>query len=386
MSMRRTPYRWGTLALGATLALAGCKKPNVFVPPPPAEIGVAVPLRQSVTPTLELTGTLSAYNQVDLVARVQGVLQQINYADGAVAKPGDTLFVVDPAPYEAKLQQAEAAQAAAQASFAQAEAEYARQSALAKNDFSSRSTLDQSRAARDSAKANVSNTQAGATLAALDVGYTHVAAPFAGVVTAHQVSVGNLVGVGGPTKLATIVQMDPIYANFTLNEQDVQRIRADFVRRNLPGGTTTGGNVPVRLGLMTEAGAPHSGMLDYIEPLVDPATGTLRMRAVFANTDHTLLPGYFVHIAIPLAPQTDMALLVPDRAVATDQAGRYLQVVNGEDVVELRRVQIGPLVGNLRVIASGLKADDRVVVRGLGRAVPGSKVVPVAAAIEAAAP
>lgn len=386
MSMRRTPYRLGTLALGATLALAGCKKPNVFVPPPPAEIGVAVPLRQSVTPTLELTGTLSAYNQVDLVARVQGVLQQINYADGAVAKPGDTLFVVDPAPYEAKLQQAEAAQAAAQASFAQAEAEYARQSALAKNDFSSRSTLDQSRAARDSAKANVSNTQAGATLAALDVGYTHVAAPFAGVVTAHQVSVGNLVGVGGPTKLATIVQMDPIYANFTLNEQDVQRIRADFVRRNLPGGTTTGGNVPVRLGLMTEAGAPHSGMLDYIEPLVDPATGTLRMRAVFANTDHTLLPGYFVHIAIPLAPQTDMALLVPDRAVATDQAGRYLQVVNGEDVVELRRVQIGPLVGNLRVIASGLKADDRVVVRGLGRAVPGSKVVPVAAAIEAAAP
>ena len=386
MSMRRTPYLWGTLALGATLALAGCKKPNVFVPPPPAEIGVAVPLRQSVTPTLDLTGTLSAYNQVDLVARVQGVLQQINYADGAVAKPGDTLFVVDPAPYEAKLQQAEAAQTAAQASFAQAEAEYARQSALAKNDFSSRSTLDQSRAARDSAKANVSNTQAGATLAALDVGYTHVAAPFAGVVTAHQVSVGNLVGVGGPTKLATIVQMDPIYANFTLSEQDVQRIRADFVRRNLPGGTTTGGNVPVRLGLMTEAGAPHSGMLDYIEPLVDPATGTLRMRAVFANTDHTLLPGYFVHIAIPLAPQTDTALLVPDRAVASDQAGRYLQVVNGEDVLELRRVQIGPLVGNLRVIASGLKADDRVVVRGLGRAVPGSKVVPVAAAIEAAAP
>ncbi len=386
MTLRRMPNFWGLLALCGTLLLAGCKKPNVFVPPPPSEIGVALPLRQSVTPTLDLTGTLSAYNQVDLVARVQGVLQQIKYADGALAKPGDTLFVVDPAPYEAKLPQAEAAQAAAQASFAQADAEFTRQSALAKNDFSSRSTLDQSRAARDNAKANVSNTQAGATLAALDVGYTHVAAPFAGVVTAHQVSVGNLVGVGGPTKLATMVQMDPIYANFTLSEQDVQRIRSDFSRRNLPGGSTTGGNVPVRLGLMTETDAPHTGMLDYIEPLVDPATGTLRMRAVFANADHTLLPGYFVHIVIPLTPQTDTALLVPDRAIGTDQAGRYLQVVNAQDILELRRVQTGPLVGNLRVITSGLQADDRVAVRGLGRAVPGAKVVPVAARIEATTP
>lgn len=386
MTQRRTSFGWGSVALGVTLTLAGCKKPNTFVPPPPAEIGVATPLQQSVTPTLDLTGTLAAYNQADLVARVQGVLQQINYADGAIAKAGDTLFVVDPAPYEAKLQQAEAAQVAAQASFTQADAEYNRQASLAKNDFSSRSTLDQSRAARDTAKANVSNAQAGATLAALDVSYTHVAAPFVGLVTAHQVSVGNLVGVGGPTKLATIVQMDPIYANFTLSEQDVQRIRTDFARRNAPTGPTTGGKMPVQLGLMTETGAPHAGTLDYIEPLIDPATGTLRMRAVFANPDHTLLPGYFVHIRIPLAPQTDIALLVPDRAVGTDQAGRYLQVVSKDDVVELRRVQTGPLVGSLRVIATGLKPDDRVVVRGLGRAVPGAKVVPVAATIDAAAP
>ncbi len=374
-------FSFGVTALVAALTLVGCKKPNVFVTPPPQEIGVAVPLRQEVTPVLELTGSLGAYNQVDLVARVVGVLQAISYVDGAVTRPGDTLFVIEPAPYEAKLRQAEAGLASAQASATQAEAEFGRQTSLAKNDFSSKAVLDQSRTARDQTRAAVASAQSGVTLAALDLGYTQIASPFAGVVTAHQVSVGNLVGAGGVTKLASILQLNPIYANFTLSEQNVQRIKADMARRGVSVGDL--GKIPVQLGLMTDTGTPHLGALDYIEPAVDTATGTLRMRAVLPNPDYTLLPGYFVRVRIPLTPQSGQALLVPDVVLGSDQAGRYVLVANNDDVVELRRVEPGQLVGALRVIQSGLKVDDRVVVRGLGRAIPGAKIVPVAASIDA---
>jgi multidrug efflux system membrane fusion protein len=359
--------RYSILALAVALTLVGCKKPNVFVPPPPAEVGVSAPVQQVVTPVLELTGSLAAYNQVDLVARVAGVLQAITYVDGSVAKPGDPLFLIEPAPYAAKL--------------AQAEAEFTRQTSLAKNDFSSKATLDQAKTARESTKAAVSSAQGGVTLAALDLGYTQVAAPFAGVVTAHQVSVGNLVGAGGTTKLASMMQLNPIYANFTLSEQSVQRIKTEMQRRGISVGDL--GKIRVEVGLMTEAGTPHAGALDYIEPAVDAATGTLRMRAVLPNPDYGLLPGYFVRVRIALQPQDGMGLLVPDVVLGSDQAGRYVLVANKDDVVELRRVEPGQLVGALRVIVSGLKPDDRVVVRGLGRATPGSKVAPVPAKIDA---
>lgn len=373
--------RSSILALVAALTLVGCKKPNVFVPPPPAEIGVSVPVQQVVTPVLELTGSLAAYNQVDLVARVVGVLQAITYVDGAVVRPGDPLFIIEPAPYAAKLAQAEASLASAQASAAQAEAEFTRQTSLAKNDFSSKAVLDQARTARESTRAAVSSAQSGVTLSALDLGYTQVAAPFAGVVTAHLVSVGNLVGAGGTTRLASMMQMNPIYANFTLSEQSVQRIKTEMQRRGINVGDL--GKIPVQVGLMTETGTPHAGALDYIEPAVDAATGTLRMRAVLPNPDYALLPGYFVRVRIALQPQVGMGLLVPDVVLGSDQAGRYVLVANKEDVVELRRVDPGQLVGALRVIVSGLQPDDRVVVRGLGRATPGAKVAPVAAKIDA---
>lgn len=372
--------RASILAIVLALTLVGCKKSNVFVAPPVQEVGVSAPVQRLVTPVLELTGSLAAYNQVDLVARVQGVLQQISYVDGAIAKPGDTLFVIEPAPYDAKLGQAEAGLASTQATAAQAEAEYNRQASLAKSDFSSKTVLDQARAARESTKAAVSNAQGAVTLAALDLGYTHIAAPFAGVVTAHQVSVGNLVGAGGPTKLASILQMNPIYANFTISEQNVQRIKADMARRGVNVGDL--GKIPVQVGLMTESDTSHVGAVDYIEPAVDATTGTLRMRAVLPNADYALLPGYFVRVRIPLAPQSGQALLVPDVVLGSDQAGRYVLVANKDDVVELRRVEPGQLVGALRVIVAGLKADDRVVVRGLGRAIQGAKIAPVPAKID----
>src|SRR6202000_283024 len=179
--------------------------------------------------------------------------------------------------------------------------------------------------------------------------------------------------------LASIVQFDPIWVNFTVSEQEVQRIRRYLAERHM--GLEDVGNIPVEVGLQTEQGYSHIGKLDYISPSVDPATGTLTLYGIFANTDRALLPGYFVRVRVPT--QRDVpSTLVPDVALGSDQAGRYLLVVNGDNVVEQRKVETGQLDGNLRVIESGLKADDRVVVAGLLRAIPGQKVDPKLQKIE----
>jgi|SRR5579872_1336735 len=371
-----SPLRLPCLAvLALTLAAtAACKKENAYAPPPPPPVGVAKPLQQAVLPYLEVTGNSVAYNQVDLVARVEGFLQEIDYKDGADAKQGDTLFVIEPTPYQAKLQQAQATAAATQAQLVQTQAEYNRQASLGRSDFSSKSTVDQALAARDTNQANLNNQQAGITLAAINLGYTRVTAPFDGVVTAHLVSVGSLVGVNSPTKLATIVQLNPIYATFTISEQDVLRIKTAMAQRGITGADIA--NVPVEVGLMTEDGYPHVGKLNYVAPEIDPSTGTLTVRGLLQNDNHALLPGLFLRIRIPLALQKADALLVPDQALGADQSGSYLLVVDKDNIVQQRTVKTGQLVGALRVIASGLAADDRVVVSGNQKAIPGEKVAP----------
>jgi multidrug efflux system membrane fusion protein len=354
--------------------LAGCKKQNAFVPPPPPQVSVAHPAKQEVTPYLELTGNAQAVNQVDLVARVQGFLQSIDYQDGAAAKLSDTLFVIEPAPYEARLQQAQAALVAAQAQLAQSQAEYTRQASLGRSDFSSQSSVDQARATRDSNQANLANLQAGVTLAAINLGYTRVTAPFDGQVTSHQVSAGGLVGVTGPTILATIVQLDPIRVICTISEQDVLRIKETMPKRGIDPPDVK--NVPVEVERMDESDYPHRGTLDYVAPNLDPATGTLTIRGVLQNPERALLPGMFVRVRIPLGRQKALMMLVPDEAVGSDQGGRYVLVVDKDDVVQQRPVRVGDLVGAQRVVVSGITAEDRVVVGGLQRAIPGAKVVP----------
>jgi RND family efflux transporter MFP subunit len=168
------------------------------------------------------------------------------------------------------------------------------------------------------------------------------------------------------------VALDPIYVNFNVNEQDVLRVRAEAKRRGMTASDLT--QLPLEVGLQTESGYPHEGKLDYAAPTINQSTGTLAVRGVMPNADRVLLPGYFVRVRVPLNQQN--ALLVPDVALGSDQAGRYVLVVNSENVVEQRKVQIGPLEGDLRVIESGLKADDRVVIAGLLRAIPGQKVDP----------
>ena len=377
--MRYRAWLLSLLALPALLG--GCKKENAYVAPPPPQVGVAAPAQQKVTPYLELTGNTVAYNQVSLEARVEGFLQEIRYKDGSIAKLGDTLFVIEPAPYQAKLQQAQAAVASVQAQLVNANIELSRQATLLKQNVTAQSTYDSALAKRDSLNADLANDQAGVTLAAINLGYTHVTAPFDGVATNHLQSVGALVGVTGPTQLNSIVQIDPIYAEFNVSEQDVLRVKQALAARGLTAAEV--GRVPVEIGLMTETGYPHAGTIDYISPSIDPATGTLLVRGVFQNPDHALLPGFFARVRVPLAVQSQQALLVPDTALGADQAGRYVLVVGKDNVVEQRVVTTGQLHGDLRVIASGLKPDDQVVISGVQRAVPGQKVAPVAAKLAA---
>ena len=352
---RRFGFTLAGLLVGL-LALAACKKQNAYVPPPPPEVGVAKPLQQAVTPYLELTGNAAAFNEVDLTARVEGFLQEIDYQDGAMAKRGETLFVIEPLPYQSKLQQAQASLDAAKAALVQSEAELARQATLLRQNVSAQNTYDQALAKRDSDKANVTNQEAGVTIAAINYGYTRVTAPFDGLVTNHLISAGELVGVTAPTKLASIVQLDPIYVTFNVAEQDVLRIRAALASKGRLNDADLA-KVPVEVGLMTEQDYPHKGVLNYAAPTLDPSTGTLFARGLLQNADHALLPGMFVRLRIPLAIQQTQALLVPDQALGTDQAGRYLLVLGNDNTIEQRTVTTGALVGTLRVIADRLAAD-----------------------------
>jgi RND family efflux transporter MFP subunit len=358
--------------------LAACEQ-NTFVPPPPPKVEVAAPVQKSITRYLDATGNTAAIKNVDLVARVQGFLQSINYQDGTFVKQGTTLFTIEPETYKLKLEQAQAAEAGAQASLKQAEADFKRQSELVQRQAVSQATLDTSTSTRDNVQANLQQAQVNTKIAAVNYGYTNVTAPFDGIVSAHLVSVGELVGVSSPTQLATIVALDPIYVNFNVNEQDVLRIREDARRRGMTVNELR--QLPIEVGLQTEAGYPHKGKLDYVSPSINQSTGTLAVRGVLPNPDRVLLPGMFVRIRVPYDEQNS-ALLVPDAALGSDQAGRYVLVVNGDSIVEQRKVQTGQLDGGLRVIESGLQGDDKVVVAGLLRAIPGQKVDPQLQKIE----
>ncbi len=379
---RKAAWRRIGQALSAAVSvavLAGCEDKNTFVAPPPPKVDVATPVQRPVTRYIEATGNTAPIKSVDLVARVQGFLQSIDYQDGSFVKQGTQLFTIEPETYKLKLEQAQAAETGAQASLRQAEADYKRQAELVQRQVVSQSTLDTSTSNRDNAQANLQQAQANTRIAQVNYSYTKVTAPFDGIVSAHMVSVGELVGVSSPTQLATIVAMDPIYVNFTVNEQDVLRIRAEATRRGLTPADMK--QFPIQVGLQTETGYPHEGKLDYVSPTLNQSTGTLAVRGLVPNDKRVLLPGYFVRVRVPFSQEKD-SLLVPDTALGSDQGGRYLLVVKGDNVVEPRKVQIGPADNGLRVIESGLKPEDRVVIAGLLRVIPGQKIDPQVTKIE----
>jgi RND family efflux transporter MFP subunit len=368
--MTPSACRRASFAISAATFLAACGQGNQYAAPPPPKVTVMAPVAQDVTRYFDSTGNAASVNSVQLVARVQGFVQAISYTDGQFVKKGTSLFTIEPEPYKLKVDAAKAAVTSSQATLTQAQAEYQRQADLVQKQVSTQANYDKALASRDSAQADLQSQQANEKQAEINLGYTDVTAPFDGVVTARQVSIGELVGASSPTVLATIVQLDPIWINFNASERDVQQVRANLAKTGRTVADLIG--FPAQVALQTDTDYPYEGKLDYIAPDVDSSTGTLAARAILANSNRSILPGYFVRVRVPGKPAP--ALLVPDIALGSDQGGRYVLVVNKDSIVEQRKVDAGQLVGNMRVIEKGLAKDDRVVIGGIMRAVPGQKV------------
>src|SRR5271169_6043099 len=348
-------------------------------PSPP--VPVVRPRVQSVADHVEITGTAAAVDAVKLVARVEGYLHTIHYEDGQMVKKGDLLFTIQQDQYTYQLEQAQAQVKAAQAALVHAKTELGRYTALVKKDAATQIDVDHWNFERASAEAQLLGAQAQVGLAQLSLGYTEVRAPFDGIVGKHLIDSGNVVGGGGQqSALAEITQLDPIYVVANLSEQDVLKIRQNLGQHRLSLEDLH--EVPVDVGLSDETGFPHHGSIEYVAPALDSSTGTLEVRGVMQNPNFVLLPGLFVRMSLPMGKAAYDALLVPDKALQEDQGGRYLMVVNKDNVVEQRYVHSGELQGALRLIISGLEPDDRVVVGELWRVNPGTKVTPQLTTIE----
>jgi RND family efflux transporter MFP subunit len=345
-------------------------------------VPVIQPRAQSIADYVVVTGNAASVNAVKLVARVEGYLEKIHYEDGQSVKKGDLLFTIQQDQYKDQLVQAQAQVLAAQASLKHANTELPRYTALVKKDAATQTQVDEWVYQKASAEASLLSAQAQVALAKLNLSYTEVRAPFDGIVGKHLIDPGNVVGGGGQqSALAEITQLDPIYVVANLSEQQVLKVRQNLGQHRLTLADLR--KVPVGVELSDQTGFPLQGTIEFVSPGIDPSTGTLLVRGILANPDWTLLPGFFVNIRLPMGKVDRNALLVPDRALQEDQGGRYLLIVNKGDVVEQRYVQLGQLDGSLRVITSGLKPDDRVVVGDLWRATLATKVTPQLTSIEA---
>lgn len=382
---RRAERRFFALAAASTLIFAltaACEEKNAYVAPPPPPVTVANPVRQPVTDYLDFTGNTQAIQTVQLLARVEGYLVGIHFQDGADVKKGDLLFTIQPEQYRAQLQQAEAEVLTQEAALDHAETEFARYTKLYQQKAAPATQVDEWRYQRDSAKAALLNAQAQVELAKLNVSYTRVTAPFDGRMGRHLKDVGNLVGAGQETLLAEINKIDPIYVYFTINEIDLLRVKK--LRQNTGAADYRVVPVPAFVGLANEDGYPHEGRLDFAAISIDSSTGTLLLRAILPNQDRLMAAGMFARVRIPVAHEAS-ALLVPEEALGADQLGRYVLIVNDKNVVERRGVELGQLNGTMRVIDKGLTGDERVIVNGLLRAIPGREVHPKTEEANAAA-
>ncbi|WP_115717742.1 efflux RND transporter periplasmic adaptor subunit [Gallaecimonas mangrovi] len=315
---------------------------------------------------LETTGQASAFHQVAIVARVAGTLTAIHYQDGQQVSQGQLLFEIDPATYQAQLQQAQASLKQAKASYRNAQLMLEREQNLLKRHMTAQSDVDSALASRDSASAQIQSAEGDIALAKLNLGYTRIRAPFSGVMSAHQEDVGSLVGQNGVTTLATLVQQSPIYVDFTLASQDIQQ-----VQQALQGQAVT--SIAVQAGLSAAAHYGLEGHLDYLAPSVDEQTDTQAFRAVFTNAERALLPGQFVRLRLKLG-QYHHALLLPDSAIGTEQNGRYVMVVNQDNKVERKAVSVTAGPTGWQRVESGLQPNQKVVVSDITRLRAGMSV------------
>ncbi len=345
--------------------------------PPAVPVSVAQVLQQDVTLWNEFSGRLEAVQRVDVRPRVSGAVQAVHFKEGALVKAGDLLFTVDPAPYAAEVDRAEAQVVAARARMAYTQSESERATRLWDERAIAQKEYDERVNAQREADANLRAAQAALQTARLNLGYTQVKAPVSGRVGRIEITVGNLVssGAGAPV-LTTLVSVDPMYASFDVDEQIVanalQGLEDTRKGRSARAMIET---IPVQMGVGVNGATPYTGHLQLIDNQVDAKSGTVRVRAVFGNADGTLMAGQFARIRMG-QPQSTQAVLINERAVGTDQSKKFVLVIGDGNKAEYREVQLGAPVDGLRVVTTGLKAGERIVVNGLQRVRPGVVVAP----------
>ena len=374
---RRMPILARFPALLALSLLAACGQGQQQAAPPPPAVTVANPVKGTIVDRDEYVGRFVAVNSVEVRARVSGYLEQIHFKDGQIVKEGDILFTIDKRPFQNSLDQARANLQQAKANLSYTEADLARGQQLVRDKTITEQTFDQRVQAHRNAQASVAGNEAAMRQAELDLQFTEPRAPITGRIGDRRVSPGNLVtgGTSAPTTtlLATIVTTDPIRFEFTYDE-------ASFLRyeRNSKRGddiASRSGGAEVALKLIDEKSFAHYGRMDFVDNVIDRATGTIRGRASFPNAEGLFTPGMFGRLQVPASPPYE-ALLVPDSAIGSEQVRKFVYVVSPDNTVVQKFVTLGQLSDSMRVVKEGLDANDRVIVEGLMRARPGQKVTP----------
>ncbi|SEN10967.1 membrane fusion protein, multidrug efflux system [Luteibacter sp. UNCMF331Sha3.1] len=368
--------RFNLLAMGTALlplvaALAACgSKPAGAAQAGPPDVDVAVVGTRTVTDWQAYSGRLQAINRIDIRALVPGTIMAVYFRDGQSVRKGDALFLIDPRTYTAAVDRATAQLAAARARQRFTTLDYARSKKLLDGNAISRRDFDDRANASFEADANVKAAEAAVESAKVDLGYTKIVAPVDGRMSRAEQTVGNIVSAGYSSPvLSTLVSMNPIYAGFDVDESTYLRYLSKETQ-----------SVPVRMGLASDDGFPRTGTIDSIDNEVSHTAGTIRVRARFDNADGALLPGLYTRVMVGgSAPHA--AVLIDDRAVSTDQAKKFVLVVDDKQHAQYREVTLGPVIDGLRVVQNGLKPGERIVVSGLQRVHPGDPVKPNAVAM-----
>jgi RND family efflux transporter MFP subunit len=359
----------------AAFVLSGCGRNEAaeqHAAPPAPQVTVAAAISRKITESDEFTGRFEAVERVEVRPRVSGYIASVNFKEGSEVKKGDVLFVIDPRPYQAERDKAAAGLAQARSQLVLARTERERGTRLLAQHAISQEEFDTRTAGSEQAEANVEAARAALDAAALNLEFTRVTAPISGRISRALVTSGNFV-TNGQTPLTTLVSLDPIYVSFDGGEQEY--LKFSKAAREAATDKAQDARNPVQVGLANETDFPHQGVLVFVDNALDPATGTIRSRALLENHERQFTPGLFARIRLMDGAQHD-AVLVNDSAIGTDQTMRYVLVVDKTNKVELRPVQLGPVVDGLREVQSGLSPGETIVVNGLQRVRPGAQVQP----------